>query len=459
MQSNILAALSDLFLKIFNMSMAAVWIILAVILLRLLLKRAPKIIICVLWAFVGIRLICPFSFESFLSLIPSSRLINPNITYSINRAVDTGVPAINRKINSFLLLSDALNPLQIIISIISIIWLAGIIAMLIFALISFLRLRRKIAMTAPYKDNILLCDAVKSPFILGIFRPKIYLPSTMSEEQISYVLAHEKAHLLRKDNWWKPLAYFILALHWFNPLCWVGYMLLCKDIELACDEKVIKKLSFEERRQYSQALLDCSTNRRTTAVCPLAFGEVGVKARIKNVLSYKRPAFWIIITAVVACIAVAVCLLTNPKIINPHANSIVDVLESGSTCDGIGIKVMSASVEKGEVYLDVVWDNQTDYTVGFGTRFWLYKYEDNEWKRLNSYENTAFTNELYLLLPHDTGEYTRDFSYNPTFCYDLSDAGKYRLVSQFSFEDYDRNNKYPEFYYQQHHIYIDFELR
>ena len=449
MQSNILAALSDVFLKIFNMSMAAVWIILAVILLRLLLKRAPKIIICVLWAFVGIRLICPFSFESFLSLIPSSRLINPNITYSINRAVDTGVPAINRKINSFLLLSDALNPLQIIISIISIIWLAGIIAMLIFALISFLRLRRKIAMTAPYKDNILLCDAVKSPFILGIFRPKIYLPSTMSEEQISYVLAHEKAHLLRKDNWWKPLAYFILALHWFNPLCWVGYMLLCKDIELACDEKVIKKLSFEERRQYSQALLDCSTNRRTTAVCPLAFGEVGVKARIKNVLSYKRPAFWIIITAVVACIAVAVCLLTSP-----YTSRSVTVVDTGSTYDGIGVEVTSASVENGQLRLDILWDNQTDYTVNYGGDFQVYKYENDEWQLHNEYGPMYINDLLYRVLPHNAENSRQGFTYN-NFS-GLPDPGKYRLTTDFDLSSREGNSGRGA---DEYIMWVDFEIK
>ena len=449
MQSNILAALSDVFLKIFNMSMAAVWIILAVILLRLLLKRAPKLIICVLWAFVGIRLICPFSFESFLSLIPSSRLINPNITYSINRAVDTGVPAINRKINSFLLLSDALNPLQIIISIISIIWLAGIIAMLIFALISFLRLRRKIAMTAPYKDNILLCDAVKSPFILGIFRPKIYLPSTMSEEQISYVLAHEKAHLLRKDNWWKPLAYFILALHWFNPLCWVGYMLLCKDIELACDEKVIKKLSFEERRQYSQALLDCSTNRRTTAVCPLAFGEVGVKARIKNVLSYKRPAFWIIITAIVACIAVAVCLLTSP-----YTSRSVTVFDTGSTYDGIGVEVTSASVENGQLRLDILWDNQTDYTVNYGGDFQVYKYENDEWQLHNEYGPMYINDLLYRVPPHNAENSRQGFTYN-NFS-GLPDPGKYRLTTDFDLSSREDNSGRGA---DEYIMWVDFEIK
>lgn len=449
MQSNILKVLSDIFLKIFNMSMAAVWIILAVILLRLLLKRAPKIIICVLWAFVGIRLICPFSFESFLSLIPSSRLINPNITYSINRAVDTGVPAINRKINSFLLLSDALNPLQIIISIISIIWLAGIIAMLIFALISFVKLRRKIAMTAPYKDNILLCDAVKSPFILGIFRPKIYLPSTMSEEQISYVLAHEKAHLLRKDNWWKPLAYFILALHWFNPLCWVGYMLLCKDIELACDEKVIKKLNFEERRQYSQALLDCSTNRRTTAVCPLAFGEVGVKARIKNVLSYKRPAFWIIITAVVACIAVAVCLLTSP-----YTSRSVTVVDTGSTYDGIGVEVTSASVENGQLRLDILWDNQTDYTVNYGVDFQVYKYENDEWQLHNEYGPMYINDLLYRVPPHNAENSRQGFTYN-NFS-GLPDPGKYRLTTDFDLSSREDNSGRGA---DEYIMWVDFEIK
>ncbi len=454
MQSNILAALSDVFLKIFNMSMAAVWIILAVILLRLLLKRAPKIIICVLWAFVGIRLICPFSFESFLSIIPSAQVINPNFLTNSAEAVDVGVPAISSAVNSAVISGFEQNPsaltlLQTVGNVVPLIWLAGIIAMLIFALISFLRLRRKIAMTAPYKDNILLCDAVKSPFILGIFRPKIYLPSTMSEEQISYVLAHEKAHLLRKDNWWKPLAYFILALHWFNPLCWVGYMLLCKDIELACDEKVIKKLSFEERRQYSQALLDCSTNRRTTAVCPLAFGEVGVKARIKNVLSYKRPAFWIIITAVVACIAVAVCLLTSP-----YTSRSVTVVDTGSTCDGIGIKVMSASVENGQLRLDILWDNQTDYTVNYGVDFQVYKYENDEWQLHNEYGPMYINDLLYRVPPHNAENSRQGFTYN-NFS-GLPDPGKYRLTTDFDLSSREDNSGRGA---DEYIMWVDFEIK
>ncbi len=454
MQSNILAALSDVFLKIFNMSMAAVWIILAVILLRLLLKRAPKFIICLLWGLAGIRLICPFSFESFLSIIPSAQVINPNFLTNSAEAVDVGVPAISSAVNSAVISGFEQNPsaltlLQTVGNVVPLIWLAGIIAMLIFALISFLRLRRKIAMTAPYKDNILLCDAVKSPFILGIFRPKIYLPSTMSEEQISYVLAHEKAHLLRKDNWWKPLAYFILALHWFNPLCWVGYMLLCKDIELACDEKVIKKLNFEERRQYSQALLDCSTNRRTTAVCPLAFGEVGVKARIKNVLSYKRPAFWIIITAVVACIAVAVCLLTSP-----YTSRSVTVVDTGSTYDGIGVEVTSASVENGQLRLDILWDNQTDYTVNYGVDFQVYKYENDEWQLHNEYGPMYINDLLYRVPPHNAENSRQGFTYN-NFS-GLPDPGKYRLTTDFDLSSREDNSGRGA---DEYIMWVDFEIK
>lgn len=305
--------LSEAFLKILNMSITASWVILITILLRLLLRKAPKAIVCFLWLFVAIRLICPFSVESVFSLIPVSEPISLGTIYSTEATVNAGQSNIGNTV------SVPISPMQLVQVIFPILWAIGMVVLLIFALISYLRLRKKVGMTVPYRDHIFLCDTIPSPFILGIFFPKIYLPSDLTENQIFYALAHEQAHLSRKDYLWKPLGYLLLVVHWFNPLCWIGYMLLCRDIEFACDEKAIRSLLFEEKRAYSQALLDCSVSRHTTIACPLAFGEVDVKARVKNVLHYKKPALWVVGGAAIVCAITAVCLLTNPRSIETPA--------------------------------------------------------------------------------------------------------------------------------------------
>lgn len=321
--------MGELFLKTLNMSIAASWLILAVVLLRFALKKAPKWIAVLLWGIVALRLTVPFSFESALSLIPSAETFNAhNIQYE-TPVISSGIPAVNNAVNPILDETFApnpagsVNPLYVWICIVSVIWLIGIAAMLLYAVISYVRVRRSVAERAPYEENIFLCDQVKSPFILGLVRPKIYLPSNMDATSIEPVIAHETAHLARRDHWWKPMGFLILTVHWFNPLCWVAYVLLCRDIELACDEKVIRQMDLDEKKQYSTALLECNTQRRLVTICPLAFGEVGVKERVKNVLNYKKPAFWVIAAAVAACAVVTACFATNPKQELPQAQRTV----------------------------------------------------------------------------------------------------------------------------------------
>ena len=310
--------MSEIFLKIINMSISASYIVLAVLLLRLLLKKAPKWITVVLWDIVAVRLICPFSIESVLSLIPSSEVVSPDIMMDKTPEINTGIPVLNQVINPVISGSftpdpgTSANPLQLWIPTFAVIWIIGMVALLIYTVISFAKVKRKIGTAVLLRDNIYQSENVVSPFVLGIIKPKIYLPFGMNEKDMEHVVAHEMAHIRRKDHLWKPLGFLLLSLHWFNPLMWLGYVLLCRDIELACDEKVIKELDHDARADYSEALLTCSVNRRMIAACPLAFGEVGVKDRVKSVLNYKKPAFWIIIAAVVACVAVAVCFLTNP---------------------------------------------------------------------------------------------------------------------------------------------------
>ena len=312
--------MASLFLKLLNMSIAASWLILAVVVLRVVLKRAPKWIHCILWALVGIRLLCPLSIESALSLIPSPETIRPDVVQFVpHPSINSGVTIIDNAVNPVMGEAFAaspvggVNPLYVWTYLASIVWFVGVIALVIYAIISYLRLRRVVCEAVRQRDHLYLCDHIQTPFILGLLRPRIYLPSDMNEAQMQSVIAHEQAHLSRRDHWWKPLGWAILTVYWFNPFCWVAYILLCRDIELACDEKVICNMDVEAKKVYSMALLSCSIPRRLISACPLAFGEVGVKERIKGVLHYKKPAFWVIALAVVACIVAAVCFLTNPK--------------------------------------------------------------------------------------------------------------------------------------------------
>lgn len=308
------------FLRLLNMSMTAGWLILAVTFVRLLLKKAPKWISCALWGIAAVRLICPFSLESSLSLIPSGEFLSPEtVQFAQEPFIDSGISYIDAAVNPAFGSSLApapgasVNPLQVWMLFGGILWGIGLAVMISYALASVWRMRRKVREAVPLRENIFLCDQAASPFILGIVRPRIYLPSGMEEIQRVPVLAHERAHLTRRDHWWKPLAYLLLSVYWFHPLVWAAYLLFCRDLELACDEKVIRAMDLEERKAYSRALVACSLPKRIVPACPLAFGEVGIKERVKKILYYKKPGFWITLGAAAACILVTICFLTNPK--------------------------------------------------------------------------------------------------------------------------------------------------
>ena len=326
------------FVSTLNLAVAASWLIVVILLLRPLLKKfAPKWVLCALWALVAVRLVCPVLLHSDLSayrlagdavgssgqvtyfedtgfcgdvhyrpatLLPgvSALTVTPSTVddtapeASVDAAVRTSTPS--RSVDMNLL---------------SIAWAVGVYIMVMAALAGYVSLRENVAASIPLEGNVYLCDNIKSPFILGVFRPRIYLTSGMDEAARDCVLRHERAHLRRWDHVWKPLGFALLAVYWYDPLVWVAYILFCRDMELACDERVIRDMAAKERAAYSQVLLDCSQGRRWVAACPLAFGEVGVKTRVKAVLWYKKPGFWVSVAAVLVCIAVAVCFLTNPK--------------------------------------------------------------------------------------------------------------------------------------------------
>lgn len=311
--------MDDVFLKLVNLSISASWLILAVLVLRIVLKKAPKWVMPLLWGVVALRLVCLFSIESALSLIPSAETIPSEIVTETREPVLYEQATLDIVTNPTLP-SAAEVPVgvsrqqaQVDFNIYSILWLAGMAALLVHALVSAGKLKRKLATAILLRDNIYESEFVDSPFVFGVVKPNIYLPMHMDEGTAAYVIAHEHAHLARRDHWWKVLGYLVLALHWFNPLVWVAYILFCRDIELACDEKVVRGLDGAARADYSQALLSCAAPKRAVAACPLAFGEGNIKTRVKSALHYKKPAFWVAAAAVLAVVIVAVCFLTNPR--------------------------------------------------------------------------------------------------------------------------------------------------
>lgn len=331
--------MAEIFQKALNMSIAAGWLILAVIALRLLLRRAPKRFRLLLWAVVGLRLALPWSIESALSLIPSAQTLPEGIMLERAPVLDTGISALNGAINPGFTaaftpeLGASANPLQVLLPIAAAFWMLGAAAMLLWALVSWLRLRKRVREAVRLEGNVYECE-IASPFVLGLFRPRIYLPFSLENGERELVLAHERAHITAGDHIIKPLGWLLLAAHWYNPLVWLAYALFCRDIELACDERVVRGLSLSDRADYSQALLDLSRPRGGVRACPLAFGESSVKGRVKSVLSYKKPAFWLVLLAVVVCVGAAVCFLTDPK------------EEAEPVDDGDGGVVISARLEE-----------------------------------------------------------------------------------------------------------------
>ncbi len=303
-----------LLLKLINMSITASYLLIAIMLIRLLFKKMPKFINCILWGIGALRLVLPFSFESKISLVPSSSPIMPSVIEGPTYSIDTGIEAFDLKVNHYLAdkyFEGVTLPAKYgeqVSEILAGLWMIGIVILLAYGIISYLKLRRQVKINLPLSKRVYLCDSIPSPFILGFISPKIYIPSYMSESERELVLFHENAHLKRLDHIWKPIGYIILAIHWFNPIVWFSYILFCRDIEAACDQKALKHT---DKQNYSLALLRCSASGHIN-ICPLAFGETDVKNRIKGILDYKKPAVWITLTAVILCFITAICFLTNP---------------------------------------------------------------------------------------------------------------------------------------------------
>ena len=366
------------FLQILDMSVSASILAGAVMVLRLLLKRAPKYIHCILWAMVALRLVCPSLPESQVSVMPDSHPVSSVVQPQMQAPVTdvqhpVQTPQVSVPDNTVTLMPEPEKTVDWM-NILSVIWLSGVGAMALYGFGSYILLRRKVS-PAIKEDGIWLCDNVASPFILGIFRPRIYMPSGLDMEHRSSVLAHEKAHLRRKDHWWKPMGFVLMVIHWFNPVMWIAYVLLCRDIEAACDERVVKGMEPGERKRYSEALLSCAAPRRSIAACPLAFGEQGVKGRIKSGLSYKKPTVWIILASVVASVAVGVFFLTNPSLKPGPGEGVVyfelfdgDIMTNGEIPNPLIVTRRNAIISKRE--LDTL----------------MREMEDKHWLELSKYD-------------------------------------------------------------------------
>lgn len=423
--------MTDLFIKALNMSLNAGWLVIAVIILRFILTKTPKWIHCLMWCIVGLRLVIPFSIQSILSLIPSTEVIPQGIELTSTPAVNSGLSIVDNAVNPIIydsfapdLLTSA-NPLQIYLFIGSIIWLAGIAVMLLYCAVSYISLRIKVRASVLYRDNIYYCDNIDTPFILGIIKPKIYLPSALDEQSLDYVIKHENAHLKRGDHITKLTGYLLLCVYWFDPLVWVAYILLCRDIEKACDQKAVQNMDTAALKAYASALLCCSIKRTNIAACPLAFGEVGVKGRIKAVLNYKKPAFWIIIVAIVLCTATAVCFLTDPVSKEPSYNKAVGnvtVIENALSDNGVSIRLVEAVLDGDNPYFDVEWINNSSQEKTFGMEFNIYRIKND--KMISCAVDELYFHSIAVILNPKSTHIER-YHLN---AFDLSNEGTYRFI-------------------------------
>ena len=366
--------MAEVFLTLVNRGLSAGWLVLAVIAARFLLKKAPRWAVCALWGLVALRLLCPFSPESPLSLIPDAQPVSPEAVWNTVPAVEMAPDATEAPVSPVLeaVLPDGLpvspTPAQRIVAAASILWCAGLAGMALYTLVSYRRLSRRVKGAVRIDGNLYQGAAIPTPFVLGVLRPRIYLPNTLSREDMPYVIAHERAHIRRRDPLWKALGFGLLCIYWFQPLLWLSYALFCRDMELACDEKVASSLSPSHRANYSQALLNCSAGRRFLAACPVAFGEVGVKERVKRVLSFRRPTLRAVLAAVLICAVIAVCFLTNPVTPEPPK---VTVAQMSITAEDVTPTGMTLIYHPDNAFQDV--DAYTD------SIYWLEKQNDSGW--------------------------------------------------------------------------------
>lgn len=435
-----------------NASVQAGWLALALIAVRLIFRKAPKKLLCALWALVGLRLAVPVSLRSVFSLLPSAAPVAASSDVG-GVYVQTGLPPVDNTVNTILQIAAApAAPTRELAAqtaidwkaVLAVVWICGVAVMLLYAAVSFLRLRLQVREAVKEDGNVYICDRVGTPFILGVVRPRIYLPSALDAGDRAMILLHERAHLKRRDHLWKPLGFLLLSVYWFHPVLWVVYVLLCRDIELACDERVLRQQGSGIKKDYASALLRCSAPRRLVRACPVAFGEVGVKARIKSVLNYKKPAFWVILLALIASAVVAVCFMTIPK---ERAPAVVTVLDTGSDSEAVTVQPESVSLDRQTLRLEVTYVNNSDQPIEANETVWMLREADGAYEPLEV-RNNDWDTTLRFRLP---AQEQQTYNYTPsTFC-DCTAPGAYRFQVHFRFAD-EPENSYP------HLLWFDFKI-
>ncbi len=412
------------FLKLLNMSINSCYLIVAIIVFRAIFKNVPKRFNVFLWGLVGLRLILPFSFNSTLSLLPSNEAVPEEILTSRAPVINTGITFVNHAVNP--VISEGLAPLENlettpvfnITRLVSFVWIIGTLVILLYGIISYLILKKRVAPSV-YNGSSYICDSIKAPFILGIFKPRIYIPSDTEGESVEYILAHERSHIKTLDHVTKLLAFVLLAVYWYNPLVWISFVLFSKDIEMACDERVVKNRGTDYKKLYSAALLNASTKRRFYVVSPLAFGEVGVKNRIKRILSYKRPKALIVAVSLLAIITISVCFMTNPKNNTPTRASIV--LDKGTDLSDVTIELLNYDFKSESPYIEIEYKSEYKNVLTFGDSFSLYRKVDGEWV------DTAIGEKFFFAIGYPVakgGSFIKKYSLSG---YDMTSPGIYRL--------------------------------
>lgn len=435
-----------------NASVQAGWLALALIAVRLIFRKAPKKLLCALWALVGLRLAVPVSLRSVFSLLPSAAPVAASSDVG-GVYVQTGLPPVDNTVNTILQIAAApAAPTRELAAqtaidwkaVLAVVWICGVAVMLLYAAVSFLRLRLQVREAVKEDGNVYICDRVGTPFILGVVRPRIYLPSALDAGDRAMILLHERAHLKRRDHLWKPLGFLLLSVYWFHPVLWVVYVLLCRDIELACDERVLRQQGSGIKKDYASALLRCSAPRHLVRACPVAFGEVGVKARIKSVLNYKKPAFWVILLALVASAVVAVCFMTIPK---ERAPAVVTVLDTGSDSEAVAVQPESVSLDRQTLRLEVTYVNNSDQPIEANETVWMLREADGTYAPLEV-RNNDWDTTLRFRLP---AQEQQTYNYTPSAFCDCTAPGAYRFQVHFRFDN-EPENSYP------HLLWFDFKI-
>lgn len=419
-----------LFITVLNMSINATYLVIAVIFIKLVIKKSPRWFHCFLWALASARLIFPFSFKSRLSILPTDTPI-PQLSNEVSPSVSNELiisdKAVHNPVTEFAPVNNGGLVELTFTSVASFVWIVGILLLLAYAFFSYIRIVKQVRPSVKLYDNVYLCDDIPTPFILGVFKPKIYIPSITPTNEHEMILAHERAHIKRRDNVWKPFAYILLTIYWFNPMLWIAYVLLSRDIELACDEKVIKNLSPDEKKQYSSALLNSSTNRRIISVCPLAFGETGVKNRIKNILNYKKPTFWIILISVTLSVVLVACFLTDPKgNYKTEFDNFISNIAYFTDIEEISAEIVEIDFVSDKPSITVRFSSSYDKEVIFGDSYYVYKSQNGEWVNSDRTRNDVWFAIGYPIV--NDGFFEKTYS---LATHDLDEIGEYKFETDF----------------------------